>query len=106
MAFVIYTQIKELKVQEKEIYEFGNWLRGVDSSIWDEELENYDSDESSNTLLNADGNIMEYPWDDFSYVIIPDNDIDIDPALTVGESLGVIYRFDIFDLDRVFFVVK
>jgi hypothetical protein len=106
MAFVVYTQIKELKVQEKEIYEFGNWLRGVDSSVWDEELENYDSDESGELPLNGDGNVMEYPWDDFSYVIVPDSDSDIDSALTVGESLGITYRFDIFDLDRVFFVIK
>lgn len=106
MAFVVYTQIKELKIQEKEIYEFGNWLRGVDSSVWDEELESYDSDEQGEPPLNADGNIMEYPWDDFSYVIVPDNDSDIDYAIVVAESLGVTYRFDIFDLDRVFFVVK
>lgn len=106
MAFVFYTHIKELKIQEKEIYEFGNWLMGLsDNSAWDNEYED-ENGEEIDLPLNSDGNVMEYPWDDFSYIVVPDSEEDVKSLLRVCESLGVTNRYDIQDLDRVFFVVK
>jgi hypothetical protein len=105
MAFVVYTQIKELQIQEKEIYEFGNWLRGVsDNSMWGNEFEGQEEDVE--IPLNADGVVMEYPWDDFSYIVVPDSDVDLKAALDMCESIGATNRFDIYDLSRTFFVVK
>lgn len=105
MAFVVYTQIKELQIQEKEIYEFGNWLRGISNeSMWDREFDEYD--EAADLPLNNDGLVMEYPWDDFNYIIVPDSDTDIKSALEMCESIGITSRFDIQDLGRTFFVVK
>jgi hypothetical protein len=105
MAFVVYTQIKELQIQEKEIYEFGNWLRGVSNdSVWDSEFD--DAEEEIEVPINADGVIMEYPWDDFIYVVVPDSDVDLKAALNMCESIGATNRFDIYDLSRTFFVVK
>ena len=104
MAFVVYTQIKELQIQEKEIYEFGNWLRGVNNSSWDSEFG--EDEEEAEVPLNDDGAVMEYPWDDFTYIVVPDSDADIKSAIEMCESIGVTNRFDIYDLGRTFFVVK
>jgi len=106
MAFVFYTQIKELRIQEKEIYEFGNWLMGIsDNNGWNDEYED-ENEEEIDIPLNADGNVMEYPWDDFSYVVVPDSEDDVKSAIRVCESLGATSRYDIYDLDRIFFVIK
>jgi hypothetical protein len=105
MAFVVYTQIKELQIQEKEIYEFGNWLRGVsDNSMWDSEFEEHEDEVE--VPLNDDGVVMEYPWNDFTYIVVPDSDADLKGAIEMCESIGVTNRFDIYDLGRTFFVVK
>jgi hypothetical protein len=105
MAFVVYTQIKELQIQEKEIYEFGNWLRGVsDNSMWDSEFE--EKEDEVEIPLNDDGVVMEYPWNDFTYIVVPDSDSDLKGAIEMCESIGVTNRFDIYDLGRTFFVVK
>jgi hypothetical protein len=65
-----------------------------------------DYEEDSEAPTNQDGDIMEYPWDDFYYVIIPDNLDELEEAKEVAESLGVYSRFDVYDLNRVFLVVK
>ena len=40
MALVIYSKLKELQIQEKEIYEFGNWLRSfANESAWENDDE-------------------------------------------------------------------
>ncbi len=107
MAFVVYTQIKELQIQEREIYEFGNWLRSANSSSsWEDEYDDLDSDSEQEQPLNNDGNPMEYPWDDFTYIVVPDSDADIKFAITMCESVGVTNRYDINDLGRTFFVVR
>jgi hypothetical protein len=108
MALVIYTKLKELQIQEKEIYEFGNWLRSfTNETTWEEDDEYMgDYEEDSEAPTNQDGDIMEYPWDDFCYVIIPDNLDELEEAKEVAETLGVYSRFDVYDLNRVFLVVK
>lgn len=106
MALVLYTKIKELQIQEKEIYEFGNWLRNSSSDNAWADSDDYKDSSEEEIPTNADGETMEYPWDDFSYVIVPDSDDEIREAADLAESLGVYNRFDIYDLSRVFFVVK
>jgi hypothetical protein len=108
MAVVIYTKIKELQIQEKEVYEFGNWLRSfANESTWEDDDEYEDDyEEDSDPPTNADGEIMEYPWDDFSYVIVPDSNDELEEAEEIAEILGVYNRFDVYDLGRVFLVVK
>ena len=49
---------------------------------------------------------MEYPWDDFSYIVVPDSADEVNDALDVSRMLGVSSRFDVYDMGRVFFVVK
>lgn len=108
MALVIYSKLKELQIHEKEIYEFGNWLRSFSNeSVWENDDEYDDSDiESSEIPTNNDGEVMEYPWDDFSYIVIPDSADEIGDALDVCRMLGVTLRFDVHDMNRVFFVIK
>lgn len=108
MAIVIYTKLKELQIQEKEIYEFGNWLRSfTNERAWEEDDEYMgDYEEESDPPTNEDGEVMEYPWEDFYYVVVPDNFEEIDEAKEIAESLGVYSRFDVYDLNRVFLVVK
>ena len=113
MALVIYTKLKELQIQEKEIFEFGNWLKGFSNAPWDDaddaddeyDEDGYD-DEYSEIPKNNEGEIMEYPWDDFNYVVIPDSNDDIKDALEVSQILGISIRYDIDDPVRVFFIVK
>lgn len=108
MALVIYSKLKELQIQEKEIYEFGNWLRSfANESAWENDDEYDDSDEENAEIpTNNDGEIMEYPWEDFSYIVIPDSIDEIEDALDVSRMLGVSLRFDVHDMGRVFFVVR
>lgn len=108
MALVIYTKIRELQIQEKEIYEFGNWLRSfANETTWDEDDEYEGSyDEDSELPINDQGDVMEYPWEDFSYVVVPDSNDEIEEALEISQMLGVTLRFDVHDLGRVFFVVR
>ena len=108
MALVIYTKLKELQIQEKEIYEFGNWLRSFSNeSTWNDDDEYGDPDEEeAESPTNGDGEVMEYPWDDFSYIVIPDSNDESEEALEVSQTLGVSFRFDVYDISRVFFVVK
>jgi len=108
MALVIYSKLKELQIQEKEIYEFGNWLRSfANESAWENDDEYDDSyNEDAETPVNGDGEVMEYPWDDFAYVVIPDSNDEVGDALDVARMLGVTSRFDVHDMGRVFFVVR
>ena len=108
MAIVVYSKLKELQIQEKEIYEFGNWLRSfANESAWEEDDEYENSyEEETETPTNHDGDVMEYPWDDFSYIVIPDSSDEVIEALDVSRMLGVSSRFDVYDMGRVFFVVK
>lgn len=109
MSTVVYTKIKELEIQDKEIYEFGNWLRSFrEDNKWsfDEETENEEEEIEPETPMNKDGNPMEYPWGDFSFVVVPDTDAHIAEAESIAESLGLYERFDIEESDRTFYVVK
>ena len=108
MAIVIYGKLKELQVQEKEVFEFGNWLRSfVNKSEWDdEEYQDKDYDDEVDQPLNDDGEIMEYPWDSFSYAVVPDSQEEINSAIEIAGSLGSFSRYDIQDLSKTFFVVK
>lgn len=111
MSSVVYTKIKELEIQDNEIFEFGNWLRNFDEdSKWTEEDSDYDDEDedesNSEKPKNKEGSVMEYPWNDFSFVIVPDNDTHIAEAEKIAEGLGSYERFDIEDTDRTFFVVK
>ncbi len=108
MALVIYSKLKELQIQEKEIYEFGNWLRSfANESAWENDDEYDDSyEEDTEIPVNNDGEVMEYPWDDFSYIVVPDSNDEIQDALDVSRMLGVTSRFDVQDMGRVFFVVR
>ena len=56
--------------------------------------------------MNKEGNPMEYPWGDFSFVVVPDTDAHIAEAESIAESLGLYERFDIEESDRTFYVVK
>jgi hypothetical protein len=109
MALVVYTKLKELQIQEKEIFEFGNWLRSfANESAWEDDDE-YNDDSYSEDVeipVNADGEVMEYPWDDFSYVVVPDSNDELEDAVEISRMLGVSVRFDVYDMSRVFFVVK
>jgi hypothetical protein len=49
---------------------------------------------------------MEYPWDDFSYVVVPDSNDEVEDAAETSRMLGVSIRFDVYDMGKVFFVVK
>ena len=108
MALVIYSKLKELQIQEKEIYEFGNWLRSfANESAWENDDEYDDSyEEDTEIPINNDGETMEYPWDDFAYIVVPDSNDEIQDALDVSRMLGVTSRFDVHDMGRVFFVVR
>jgi hypothetical protein len=108
MALVIYSKLKELQIHEKEIYEFGNWLRSfANESAWENDDEYDDSsEENTETPVNNEGEVMEYPWEDFSYIVIPDSIDEIEDALDVSRMLGVASRFDVLDMGRVFFVVR
>jgi hypothetical protein len=109
MALVVYTKLKELQIQEKEIFEFGNWLRSfVNESAWEDDDEYSDDSYSEDveTPVNADGDVMEYPWDDFSYVVVPDSNDEVEDAAETSRMLGVSIRFDVYDMGKVFFVVK
>ncbi len=108
MAIVIYSKLKDLQIQEKEIYEFGNWLRSfVNKSEWDdEEYVDRDYDDEVEKPINDEGDIMEYPWDSFAYAIIPDSNEDIKSSREIAESLGTYSRYDIQDLSKTFFIVK
>jgi hypothetical protein len=108
MSTVVYTKLKELEIHDKEIYEFGNWLRSFrEDNKWsfDEETEEEEEVETE-APLNKEGNVMEYPWGDFSFVIIPDTDAHTTEAESIAKSLGLYERFDVEDSDRTFFVVK
>lgn len=109
MSTVVYTKLKELEIQDKEIFEFGNWLRGFrEDNKWsfDEDIEEGEEDVETEAPLNKEGNPMEYPWEDFSFVVVPDTDAHIAEAESIAESLGLYDRFDIEDSERTFYVVK
>ena len=100
MASKIYTNIKDLEVQDPEVYNFGVWL-GTNHTTWEHD----DSDED-NLPKNKHGESMEYPWDDFEYVVVPDTEDDLDDTLQIANSLGSSFRLDIEEMERVFFVIK
>ena len=110
MSTVIYTKIKELEIQDKEVYEFGNWLKNFNNDpewVIDEETYNDDEEEIEKSIpQNKKGEEMEYPWNSFSYIVVPDTDQHNLEAENIAESLGSYERFDIEDSDRTFFVVK
>ena len=108
MSTVVYTKLKELEIQDKEIFEFGNWLRSFrEDNKWsfDEETEEEEEIESE-APVNKEGNPMEYPWDDFSFIVVPDTDVHVPEAESIAEALGLYERYDIEDSDRTFYVVK
>jgi hypothetical protein len=110
MSTVVYSKIKELEIQDKEVYEFGNWLRTfTDEPTWDydeDDADNEDDTDESETPKNREGDSMQYPWGDFSYVVVPDTDAHVDEAESIASGLGSYDRYDIEDSDRTFFVVK
>ena len=110
MSSVIYTKIRELETLDKEVYEFGNWLRNFEKdSHWessDEETEDFDGDEDMEIPKNKKGMNMDYPWNDFSFVVIPDTENHIQESEKIASLLGSYERYDIEDSDRTFFVVK
>ena len=111
MSTVVYTKLKELEIQDKEIFEFGNWLKNFNEDSWAFGEEYYDEDEDQDDEekeipKNKKGEKMEYPWGDFSFIIVPDNDTHITESEKIAELLGLYERFDVEDSDRTFFVVK
>jgi len=109
MSTVVYTKIKELEIQDKEVFEFGNWLRNFnEDSNWSDEDEDLDEEEEEDKEIpkNKKGDVMEYPWSDFTYIVIPDTDSHIAEAENIAGGLGTYERYDIEDTDRTFFVVK
>ena len=100
MGVKIYTDLKDLKAQERDVFEFGDSLGKTSSKKW-----NDDSDDDNDLFEDFGGNSDENPWDDFSYVIIPDGDDDIDTSIEIGESLGEVRRYDCPDPEYSFFVV-
>jgi hypothetical protein len=111
MSTVVYTKLKELELQDKEVFEFGNWLRNFsEDTSWsydeDEDSEDKEDIDEEETPKNKKGDIMEYPWDDFSFIVIPDSDGHLAEAENISAILGTYERFDIEDSDRTFFVVK
>ena len=110
MSTIVYTKIKEVEIQDKEVFEFGNWLRNFnEDSKWADEDIDADEDENeeaSEIPKNKKGYIMEYPWGDFTYIVIPDTDAHTAEAENIASNLGTYERYDIEDSDRTFFVVK
>ena len=110
MSTVVYTKIKELELQDKEVFEFGNWLRNFnEDSKWssdEEEIDEDEDEEESEAPRNKKGELMEYPWNDFSYIIVPDTDSHLVEAEKISAGLGTYERYDIEDTDRTFFLVK
>lgn len=110
MSTVVYTKLKELELQDKEVFEFGNWLKNFSEDIsWEDEFDSEDKDDIelvSDKPTNSEGEVMEYPWSDFSYIVVPDNDTHNVEALKIATALGSYERYDIEDSDRTFYVVK
>lgn len=110
MATIIYTKIKDLEIQDKEVFQFGNWLKNFNEDTKWSFDEGYADDEDDEDEFevpkNKEGDEMQYPWDDFSYIIVPDNDTYLIEAEKIAENLGSYERYDIEDSDRTFFVVK
>ena len=110
MSTVIYTKLKELEIQDKEVFEFGNWLKNFNEQTkWDfdeDSDEDEDQEDEKEIPLNKKGEVMEYPWRDFHFIVVPDTDHHIAEAEKISDSLGSYERYDIEDSDRVFFVVK
>ena len=99
MGVKIYTNLKDLKSQERDVFDFGHSLGKSSTKSW-----NDDSDDDLFDDFGGDSD--ESPWDDFSYVVIPDGDDDIDTAIEIGESLGEVKRYDCPDPEYSFFVVN
>jgi len=99
MGVKIYTDLKDLKSQERDIFEFGAALGKASSKSWDDDLDD-DNDPFDDFDTASDS-----PWDDFLYVLIPDGDEDIRTSITIGESLGEVRRYDCPDPEYSFFVV-
>ena len=110
MSTVVYNKLKELEIQDKEVFEFGNWLRNfAEDTKWsydEDDSSGNDDDEENEAPVNKKGDVMEYPWGDFSFIVVPDNDTHIIEAENISANLGNYERFDVEDSDRTFFVVK
>lgn len=99
MGIKIYTDLRDLKSQESDIFEFGESIGKKSRSSWVEDSEDY------NDMFEDFGGGSDSPWDDFAYVIIPDGDDDIESSIEIGESLGEVRRYDCPDPEYSFFVV-
>ena len=100
MGVKIYTDLKDLKSQERDIYEFGESMGRTSAKSWSDESDD------DNDLFETFGVSSECPWDEFTYIIIPDGDDDIESAIEIGESLGEVRRYDCPDPEYSFFVVS
>jgi len=107
MSTGVYTKIKDLEIGDNEVFEFGNWLSNFNEDRkWVSAEDEYENSEGEELPTNRIGEVMEYPWEEFQYVIIPEgNDFNVE-AEGIASELGSYKRFDIEDSDRVFFVIS
>jgi hypothetical protein len=107
MSTVVYTKIKDLETNDREIFEFGNWLNNFNEDRkWIAEEEEWDDTFEQDSPTNKKGETMEYPWDDFTYVVVPDSPEFNNEAEDIAAEMGSYQRYDIEDSDRTFFVVQ
>jgi hypothetical protein len=107
MPTVVYTKIKDLETNDREIFEFGNWLNNFNEDRkWIAEEEEWDDSQDQETPTNKKGEVMEYPWDDFTFVVVPEANEFNNEAEDIAAELGSYQRYDIEDGDRTFFVVQ
>jgi len=109
MGVKIYSSLKDLRSQESDIYEFGESLKGSkiskgwETSSWDNNDEDFDKEES---FVDEEEDTLDYPWDDFLYVLLPDADKDNSEAKEIAEKLGMeVKKYTSHDPEFTFFVV-
>ena len=111
MGVKIYSSLKDLRSQESDIYEFGESLKDSKiSKAWgSRNLDDYGEEiieEEDDSFSEEDEEVIDYPWDDFSYVIIPDTNKDNSESQEIGEKLGLeVRKYRSHDPEFTFFVV-